>query len=82
MNSAEIQFWGTPETLGGFLRMIRRPGEEPDGYDSRHDFEFALSLAESLGEAGETLYAELLKMKTASETESEPEEIAQELVAV
>jgi hypothetical protein len=82
MNSAEIQFWGTPEMLGGFVRMIRRPGEEPDGYDSRHDFEFALALSESLGEAGETLRSELLKMKAASEAESEPEEIAQELVAV
>ncbi|GBU21386.1 hypothetical protein R80B4_01275 [Fibrobacteres bacterium R8-0-B4] len=82
MNSAELAFWGTPETMWGFLRSVMRPGEEPDGYDDRHCFEFAEALAENIGEAGETLRAELLKMKGVSETAPEPEAAVQELVEV
>jgi len=83
MNNAELQFWGTPEAMAAFVRRTRRPGEGPRGYDSRHDFEFAVIFAEELGEAGETLLAELMKMKEASEA-AEPmlEVTAHELVAV
>jgi hypothetical protein len=82
MNNAELQFWGTPETLRDFLGSVMRPGEKPCGYDSRHPFAFAEALAENLGEAGETLRAELMKMESVSEIEPEPEVTAQELVAV
>jgi len=82
MNSAELQFWGNLETMMGYLRSVRRPGEGPDGYDDRHDFEDTVTFAECLGEAGETLLAELMKMKEASEVEPEPEVTAHELVAV
>jgi hypothetical protein len=82
MNSAELAFWGTPETMRDFLKSVLRPGEEPDGYDSRHCFEYAEALAENIGEAGESLRAELMKMKAASEVEPEPKVTAQELVAV
>jgi hypothetical protein len=80
MNSAELQFWGTPETMRDFLKSVLRPGEEPDSYDSRHCFEYAEALAENIGEAGESLHAELMKMT--SETEPTPDVTAQELVAV
>jgi hypothetical protein len=82
MNSAELQFWGSVETMREYLSWVRRPGEEPGRYDDRHDFEDAVVYAEVIGEAGETLYAELMKMKAASEVEPEPEVTAQELVAV
>jgi hypothetical protein len=79
MNNAELEFWGAPEAMAAFIRRTRRPNEGPRGYDSRHDFEFAVIFAEELGEAGETLLAELMKMKEASEAESEPEAAAHEL---
>jgi len=82
MNSAEIRFWGNQEAITDFLDMTRRPSEEPGRYDDRHDFEFSVGIAESLGEAGETLLAELMKMKEASETEPKPEVATKELVAV
>jgi len=82
MNNAELQFWGNLETMMGYLRSVRRPGEEPDRYDDRYDFEDTVTFAECLGEAGETLLAELMKMKEASEIEPKPEAVAQELVAV
>jgi len=82
MNRAELQFWGSVETMMGYLRSVRRPGEELDRYDDRYDFEETVVFAECLGEAGETLLAELMKMKAASEVEPESEVTAQELVAV
>ncbi len=82
MNNAEKDFCGTPEAMAAFIRSTRRPGERPSGYDSRHDFEFAVVLAEEMGERGETLLAELMKMKKTSEVESEPGVTAQDLVAV
>jgi len=82
MNNAELQFWGDFETMMEYLDWVRRPGEELDGYDDRHDFEETVIFAECLGEAGETLLAELMKMKEASDAEHEPEMTAHELVAV
>ncbi|MDR2592086.1 MAG: hypothetical protein LBC59_04700 [Chitinispirillales bacterium] len=84
MNSAEKDFWGDPEAMAAFIRRARRPGEGPSGYDSRLSFEDAVAYAEVIGEAGETVLAELLKMKGASEVESKPnpEPAARELVAV
>jgi hypothetical protein len=82
MNSAELQFWGSVETMMGYLRSVRRPGEGIDGYDDRHDFEEAVTFAECLEEAGETLLVELMKIKAASEVEPESKVTAQELVAV
>jgi hypothetical protein len=79
MNNAEIRFWGTQEAITDFLDMTMRPGEEPDGYDSRHSYEFAVGIAKGIGEAGETVLAELMKMKEASEAEFKPEATAHEL---
>jgi hypothetical protein len=82
MNNAELKFWGDAETMMEYLDWVRRPGEEPEGYDDRYDFDFAVAYAECIGEAGVTLLAELMKMKEASEAESEPEATVHELVAV
>ncbi|GBU22994.1 hypothetical protein R80B4_02907 [Fibrobacteres bacterium R8-0-B4] len=82
MNNAEKDFCGTPEAMAAFIRSTRRPGEGPDGYDSRLSFEDAVAYAEVIGEAGKTVLAELMKMEGASEVESEPEVTAHELVAV
>jgi len=70
MNTAEKEVWGDAEALKEYLRSVRRPGEKPNGYDSRHSFEFAVAHAKALGEAGETLFAELMKMKTHSEAKT------------
>jgi hypothetical protein len=83
MNSAELQFWGSVEAMKEYLSWVRPPNEEMGRYDDRHDFEFSVIFAEELGEAGETLLAELMKMKEASEV-AEPtlEVTTQESVAV
>jgi len=70
MNSAEKEYWGDVETMMEYLRSVRRPGEEPDGYDDRDSFEYAVMEMETLGEAGETALAELMKMKALAEKRS------------
>lgn len=66
MTTAETNFWGTLDSLRDFLDSVRRPGEEPSGYDSRFSFDDAVAYAKVIGEAGETLLAELMKMKAQS----------------
>jgi len=82
MNSAELKFWGTPEAMWDFLESVRLPGEESVGYDDRYCFEYAEALADNIGEAGETLRAELLKMKYAAEAEAKTGATVRELAAV
>jgi hypothetical protein len=79
MNNAEKEFWGSKEKMERYLNSVRRPGEELDGFDDRPSVDEAIVFAEVWGDACETLLAELMKMKEASEVESEPEAAAQEL---
>jgi len=67
MNTAEKEYWGSMDALNEYLAAVRRPDEEPHGYDDRASVDEALVYAKVLGEAGETLLAELMKMKARSE---------------
>lgn len=67
----EKNFWGTSEAMAKYLRSVRRPGEERNGYDNRPGFEYAVMDMESIGEAGETILAELMKMKEPPQIGSE-----------
>jgi hypothetical protein len=79
MNNAEKEFWGSNEKMEKYLRSVRQHGEELDGFDDRPSVDEAIIFAEVWGEACETLLAELLKMKNASNIESKPKLTAQEL---
>ncbi len=67
MNNAEKEYWGSMDALNEYLEAVRRPDEEPQGYDDRPSFEEAEVYAKWLGEAGKTLFAELMKMKAKPE---------------
>jgi len=67
MNNAEKKFWGTEEAMEKYLRSVRFPDEELKRYDSGRSFEYAVMDMESIGEAGETVLAELMKMKVQAE---------------
>jgi len=82
MNNAEKEFWGSNEKMEKYLKSVRQYGEELDGFDDRPSIDEAIVFAEVWGEACETLLAELMKMKAASEVEPESKMAAQELVAV
>jgi len=83
MNSAEKEFWGSNEKMERYLRSVRRPGEELDGFDDRPSVDEAIVFAEVWGEACETLLAELLKMRdAAAEAEAKTGVAARELAAV
>jgi len=70
MNNAEKNFWGTEEAMEKYLRGVRHPSEGLERYDSGRSFEYAVMDMESIGEAGETILAELMKMKAQYEKHS------------
>jgi hypothetical protein len=71
MNSAEKEFWGSNENMEEYLKSVRRPGEERNGYDDRPTIDDAIVFAEVWGDACETILRELLKMKAGAEVKTE-----------
>jgi len=71
MNNAEKNFWGNAEAMAEYLRSVRRPGEPLKRYGNNPDVDEAIVYAKCLGEAGETLLAELMKMKAVNEAHTE-----------